>query len=390
MQRLVYLTYMLMIGSTGVTFVFLEDFESEFGLPAWGIGLIASLGFFTAVISSVAISPLGDRGYIKSLGFLGFAATIVGNLLFAFSSDLLTLSLSRALTGIGVGLFSIVGRKALIGEVTDDSGEKIGLFLSAAVAGFIAGPIFGSLLSEFGGIPTPYFVIAGLLALVAIPTMNWLSAAPIAVSQGAATGSMLSLLTVPGARAAVAAQVAVFFNIGVFDSTVDEYLTDLGVSNTGVGIIIGVIALPLLVVPKLAGQRVDHHPRPATIMLTALALFVPIILAIGLFAGLVVFVSLAFVQTFVESTLFPAGARVVLNETGPEQSASGTGLLDASGSFAGGVSALIAPVLYDLTDGPLGPFGMSGIFAALMLVVGWASIRQRDVGADISYQDAKR
>ena len=161
-------------------------------------------------------------------------------------------------------------------------------------------------------------------------------------------------------------------------------------SNTGVGIIIGVIALPLLVVPKLAGQRVDHHPRPATIMLTALALFVPIILAIGLFAGLVVFVSLAFVQTFVESTLFPAGARVVLNETGPEQSASGTGLLDASGSFAGGVSALIAPVLYDLTDGPLGPFGMSGIFAALMLVVGWASIRQRDVGADISYQDAKR
>ena len=378
MHRLVYLTYMLMIGSTGVTFVFLEDFETEFGLPAWGIGLIAALGFFTAVISSVAISPFGDRGHIKSLGFFGFATTILGNLLFAFSSDLLTLSASRALTGIGVGLFSIVGRKALIGEETGDSGEKIGQFLSAAVAGFIAGPIFGSLLSEFGGIPTPYIAISVLLALVAYPTMRWLSTVPIAVSERAATGSMVSLLTVPGVRAAVVAQVAVFFNIGVFDATVDEYLTDLGVSNIGVGIVIAIVALPLLVIPRLAGKYVDRAPRPADIMLAALALFVPIVLTIGIWEGLFIFVGLTFVQTILESTMFPSAARVVINETGAEQSASGTGLLDAAGSLAGGFSALIAPVLYDLTDGPLGPFGLSGTFAALMFLIGWKSIRQRD------------
>ncbi len=377
MHRFVYLTYMLMVGSAGVTFVFLEDFESQFGLSALGVGLIAALGFITAVFASVVISPLGDRGHLKSLGIVSFILTIAGNILFGFANELWTLAGSRALAGLGIGLFSVVGRKALIGEATNDGGEKVGQFISAAVAGFIAGPIFGSFLSEFGGIPTPFFTISALLAIVLLPTMAYLSSVPVAIAEHAAPGSMLSLLRIPGIRASVAAQVAVFFNIGVFDATVDEYLTDLGVSNTGVGIAITIVGLPLLVIPRLAGRFVDQSSRPGDIMILALALFVPIVITIGLWAGVVVFVSLAFLQTILESTLFPSAARVVLDETGAQHSATGTGLLDAAGSLAGAVSAFIAPVAYDLTDGPLGSFGMSGTFAGIMLLVAWSNVRQR-------------
>ncbi len=378
MHRLVYLSYLLMVGSAGVTFVFLEDFESQFGLPAWGVGLIASIGFLTAVVSSILISPLGDRGYLRLLGAIGFATTISGNVMFGFSTELWSLSASRALTGIGTGLFSIAGRKALIGEAADDSGEKIGQFISAAVAGFILGPIFGTVLSEFGGIPTPFFVLSALLALVALPTMAWLSAVPVAVSVGASAREMLPMLRIPGVRAAAAAQVAVFFNIGVFDATVDEYLTDLGVSNAGVGLIIGIIGLPLLIIPRLVGRYVDQSPRPADILLIALGFFVPIVITIGLWAGVVVFAVLAFIQTTVESILFPTSVRVVINETGAEQSATGTGLLEAAGSLAAAFSALVAPVAFDLTDGPLGSFGMSGVFAAVMFLIARSSIRARD------------
>lgn len=378
MHRLVYLTYLLMVGSAGVTFVFLEDFEREFGLPAWGVGLIASIGFFSAVISSVAISPLGDRGYLKLLGATGFITVILGNVMFGFSNELWTLSASRALTGIGTGLFSIAGRKALIGEATDDSGEKIGQFISAAVAGFILGPIFGSVLSEFGGIATPFFVLAGLTAVVAFPTMAWLSSVPVARSEGASARAMLSMLTIPGVRAATAVQVAVFFNIGVFDATVDEYLTGLGVSNAGVGLVITIVGMPLVFVPRLVGRYVDKSPRPADIMLFALGLFVPIVITLGLWTGVIVFVVLAFIQTTLESVLFPASARVVINETGAEQSATGTGLLEAAGSLAAAFSAFVAPIAFDFTDGPLGSFGVSGLFAAVMLLVGWSSIRTRD------------
>ena len=367
-----------MVGSAGVTFVFLEDFESQFGLPAWGVGLIASIGFLTAVVSSILISPLGDRGYLRLLGAIGFATTISGNVMFGFSTELWSLSASRALTGIGTGLFSIAGRKALIGEAADDSGEKIGQFISAAVAGFILGPIFGTVLSEFGGIPTPFFVLSALLALVALPTMAWLSAVPVAVSVGASAREMLPMLRIPGVRAAAAAQVAVFFNIGVFDATVDEYLTDLGVSNAGVGLIIGIIGLPLLIIPRLVGRYVDQSPRPADILLIALGFFVPIVITIGLWAGVVVFAVLAFIQTTVESILFPTSVRVVINETGAEQSATGTGLLEAAGSLAAAFSALVAPVAFDLPGGPLGSFGMSGVCAAVMFLIARSSIRVRD------------
>ncbi len=378
MHRFVYLAYMLMVASAGVTFVFLEDVETQFGLPSWGVGLIASLGFLTAVISAIVISPIGDRGNLTGLGVAGFITSILGNITFALAGDLWTLAGSRALTGIGAGIFAVVARKALIGEATDDSGEKLGMLISAAVAGFIGGPAIGSFLSEFGGIGTPYYVLSVLLALIAAPTMHWIRSTPVATSAVVGLSTARHLVKKPGVRAALFTQVAVFFNIGVFDATVDEYLTDLGVSNAGVGVVIVIVGSPLLFIPAIVGRFVDKSPRPADIMLLALFFFVPIVITLGLWTGVVVFVSLAFVQTALESAIFPASARVIVNETGAEESATGTGLLDAAGNLAAAVSALVAPIAYDLTNGPLGSFGMSGTFAGLMLLFARWNIGRRD------------
>ena len=387
MHRLIYFAYTIMIATAGVTFVFLEDLETEFGLPSWGVGLIASVGFLTAVISAVLISPLGDLGKLNELAFVSFVTSIVGNIAFAFADGLWLLVGGRALSGIGAGIFAVVARKALIGEATNDSGEKLGVLISAAVAGFIGGPAIGALLSEFGGLATPFLVLSVFLALIAIPTMQWIRSAPIAVTESIGFGATRSLIKKPGVRAALAAQIAVFFNIGVFDATVDEYLTDLGVSNVGVSVVIAIVGAPLLFIPKFAGRYVDRSARPADIMLIALLLFVPIVITLGLWTGVAVFVGLAVIQTCLESTMFPGAARVVVNETGAEQSATGTGLLDAGGNLAAAVSAFVGPIAYDLTNGPLGSFGMSGTFAALMLLLGWWSIRQRDEDATATPQD---
>ena len=378
MHRLVYLTYMLMVASAGVTFVFLEDIETDYGLPAWGIGLISALGFGTAVFTSLLVSPLGDRGRLGALGGVGFAAAIVGNTWIGFATDIASISASRALAGVGAGVFSVVGRKALIGTTTEASGEKIGMFLSAAVAGFIAGPGIGAQLAEFGGIKTPYLTIAVTLSVIAVPTIRWLESVPIATSVSTTTRSMLPLLRRPGVRAAAATQVAVFFNIGVFDSIVDEYLTDLGASNARVGLVLLFVGAPLLIIPRLAGRVVDRSPRPARIMLLALTAFVPILFTLSVWVGIGVFLAFGMVQTTMESIMFPSAARVVINETGAEKSAVGQGLLDAVGQSAAVVSAFFAPILYDFTDGPLGPFLLSGSVALVLLVGSWRNIRERD------------
>lgn len=379
MKRLIYLAYLLMIASAGVTFVFLEDIETQYNLPAWGIGLISSLAFSTAVVASLGIAPLGDKGFMVPLAIAGFATAIVGNLWIGFATELWSISVSRGLAGFGTGLFSIVGRKALIGDNTDDSGEQLGAFLSAAVVGFIAGPALGAQLANFGGIATPYVTIAVLLALIAIPTVRWLQAVPIAVTQEANVIQMIALLRSPAIRAAVAAHVAVFFNIGVFDATVDEYLTDLGVSNNGVGLILLVVAFPLVVIPRLAGRFVDSSPRPESFMLGAAVLFVPIILTLGFWTGVAVFVVFATIQTSIESTLFPSVARVVLNETGAERSAIGTGLVDAAGNLAAAFAAFVSPVVFDRAGGPSGSFGMSGAVATVLVIYTATQLRQRQI-----------
>ncbi len=379
MYRLVYLAYMLMVASAGVTFVFLEDIESDYGISSWGIGLISALSFFTAVIAALAIAPYGDRGHLRTLGYLSFATAIAGNLWIGFATELWSISVSRGLAGLGAGVFSVVGRKALIGTDTDDGGEKIGGFISAAVAGFIAGPAIGAQLSEWGGIETPYLVLAALLLIITVPTLRWLGSIEVATDEHTSISEMIPLLNEPGVRAAVAVQVGLFFNIGVFDATVDEYLTDLGVSNAQVGLILIIIAAPLLVIPRLAGRFVDNAERPARLMLGGFALFVPIVLTLGLWNGVAVFIGFAFAQTALESTLFPTTARVVLNETGAERSAIGTGLVDAAGSLAASVSAFVAPAVYDAAGGARGSFGMSAGVGFALLCYGWWSVRQRDL-----------
>lgn len=376
MYRLVYLSYLCMVASAGVTFVFLEDVEQLYGISSLGIGLISSLAFFTAVISALAIAPLGDRGLLRALGIFAFAAAIIGNVWIGFATELWSLAVSRALGGLGVGVFAVVGRKALIGETTDGGAEKIGGFVSAAVAGFIGGPALGAWLGELGGIETPYLAISAALALLAIPTVKYLISVPIAVSERTTVSTMLPLLKSNKVRAATAAYVAVFLNIGVFDATVDLYLTDLGASNAQVGVILIVVGAPLLFIPRLAGRAVDTSTRTTQVMLIAFAVFVPIILTLGVWEGIAVFVVLATFQTSMESVIFPAANRLVIDEAGAENSAVGTSLLDATGSLAAGFSAFVAPVLFELTDGPLGSFGTSGLVCLGLLIVAWSQARQ--------------
>ena len=330
MHRLVYLSYLCMVASAGVTFVFLEDVEQLYGIPSWGIGLISSLAFLTAVLSALLIAPLGDRGLLRALGIFAFAAAIAGNLWIGFATELWSLAASRGLGGLGVGVFAVVGRKALIGETTDGGAEKIGGFVSAAVAGFIGGPALGAWLGELGGIETPYLAISGALILLAVPTIKYLVSVPIAVSERTTVANMIPLFKSRKVRAATAGYVAVFFNIGVFDATVDEYLTGLGASNAQVGLILIIVGAPLLFIPRLAGRAVDTSSRTTQFLLIALAIFVPIVLTLGVWEGIAVFTVLAFLQTTTESVIFPAANRLVIDEAGAANSAVGTSMLDAT------------------------------------------------------------
>jgi len=365
MHRLAYAAYGLMISSAGVTFVFLEDIETDYGLPSWGIGLISALAFITILLTTLAFSPLGDRGFLHPLGVSGLVICIIGNAWIGLATELWSIATSRALVGIGTGLFAVAMRKALIGDDIGDSGQRIGTMVSVAVAGFIAGPGIGAWLAEIGGIEFPYLLIAGLLTALALPVTRWLGTVEIAVSDHVKLRAMLPLLRSRNVRIAAACNVALFFNIGVFDSTVDKYLTSLGVSNVSVGWILVMIGTPLILLPSRAGRFIDGFADPRRLVLLMTVMMVPAIATLGLWVAVVPFVVFALIETSLESVLFPALARTVADESGAEQSAIGQGILEVFGQSAASVGALVAPLAYSWQDGPRGSFGMSAVVGLL-------------------------
>ncbi len=375
MYRLAYLANFILTAGAGVVFALLSNLQTEFGVSDAGIGFIAASGFLGALITQVALAPFADRGQVTLVAAVGLIAGAAGSFLFIVADEVVGFSASRALIGVGIGLFIVASRKAVIGLDEEGSGTQLGTLLSSNVAGFILGPVLGALLVERFGIDAPFVVLGVATLLVTPPALWWIKDAPVATSE-VRYRDMIPLVRRPGVQAAMAAQVVFFTNIGIFDSTLDVYFTDLGASDTMVALLLLLIGLPLLILPTFTGRLVDRDGGER-VMLLALAATVPALLGYGI-APILAVVALAGVcQTTVESFAFPATQVVVVKETGASEAAIGQALLDIVGSSMAASSSFVAPLIYSAL-GARGLFSLAALNAAAMLALSAQRLRVRD------------
>lgn len=340
---LIYITNFLLTSSLGVVFVFLEDIQADYGLQDWEIGAVAGAGFGAALIAQLLLAPLADRGTSRPLAVIALATGIIGPIGFAYATTMPLLALSRGLAGIGLGLFGLLARKALIGLDASGGGAKLGMLLSTAVAGFILGPIIGAVFEPFG-FAAPFIAVSAALAVVGIPATVIILRTEIAAT-AVDYSDLGRLLVRPKVQAAMLVQVVVFTFIGVFDSIIDRYLTDLGASTGQVALAIMVVGGPLLVLPRIAGNLAEKLGG-TTVMLPGMAMLIPTILGYGFSTSVLMVMMVGFVHGSSESFASVSAQVLVLEVTGPERAAVGSSLLDASGLVAATVSASLAPTVY--------------------------------------------
>ncbi len=358
-HRFAYVAGFALASSAGVVFVLLADLKERYGLPSWGIGVIASSGFIAGLVIQLLVAPFADRGGIAILGAVALAAGVGGTVWFVFASSLLPLVAARLMLGCGLGLFDVVARKALVGVTSAGSGERLGAYLSASVGGFLLGPLLGASLQGFG-FHAP-FVAVGLLTVAAAgPALLWLRSVPIATTVGE-SASMRRLAMRPGIRAAMLGQFVVFANIGIFDSIIDIYLEDLGASNTTVGIVLLAVGAPLLVLPTLAGRWVEEI-GPRRVLVPLLVAAGPVIAGFGMFPILLTIAIAGLIQGSIESVLFPTTQLLALEESGPEKAATGQAVLGVTGLGAAGLTALVGPLIYE-SIGARPLFAVMGAFS---------------------------
>ncbi len=340
---LIYTTNFLLTSALGVVFVFLEDVQTEFGLADWEIGAIAGTGFGASFVAQLLLSPLADRGHTGPLAVVAIVSGIIGPIGFAFGTSAGVLAVSRGLTGIGLGLFSLLARKALIGLDATGGGAKLGVLLSTAVAGFITGPLIGALFEPLG-MEAPFIVVSVGLALVGIPATRAILQSEIA-SAPVDYGDIRRLLARPRIQAAMIVQVIVFGFIGVFDAVIDRFLTDLGASTQMVAVVIVFVGAPMLILPRIAGNLAESRGGSA-VMLPALLVLIPPMLGYSFASSVVVVIAFGVFHGSGESFASVSSQVLVLEVTGPERAAVGSALLDAAGLSAAAVTAFLAPLVY--------------------------------------------
>ncbi|NNE96717.1 MAG: MFS transporter [Acidimicrobiales bacterium] len=345
MHRLAYAYQFLLVASIGGVFVFLSDIRDAYGLPEWGIGLVASVGFLTTLPATFIVSPLADRGYTGPLIIGATGLAVAGNLLFGFGDTLWHFVVSRGLLGAAIAMGGLAVKKAVIGHEVDGAGQKLGALLSASVAGFILGPPLAAQLERFG-FATVFIVFAVAIVAVTIPLLGWAWNSPVATSR-MTFSSVTRLLERPGLRGALLGYTALFGAIGIFDSVVDIYLDDLGASNTEVGLILLIIGAPLVVLPSPAGSFVERSNARRIFPLAMVAAAFSVS-GYGLFPSLIGFTLAGILHSSVEAVSFTSCQVLTVRETGASQSAAGQALLESAGAIVAGATAFMGPVIFDL------------------------------------------
>ncbi len=143
----------------------------EWGLGPGGLGIVISTGLVGMSIGSLLIAPLADTRGRRPIILLCLILMTVGMLLSATANDVITLSIWRVVTGLGIGgmLASI---NAMVAEYANDArrdfcvslmtiGYPLGGMLGGMAAAWLLGHFDWRSVFVFGGV-----VSIGILAVV--------------------------------------------------------------------------------------------------------------------------------------------------------------------------------------------------------------------------------
>ncbi|WP_419923340.1 MFS transporter [Candidatus Poriferisodalis sp.] len=367
----VYSTQFFVTASMGVVFAYLADLQDRYELSNIELGLIASVGFVAALAAQLLLSPLVDRGHARSIAWISVVTAVGGAFGFVFAHSAWSLVGSRALAGVSFGLFGLVARKALIGQDISGSGTKVGGLLSCGVAGFITGPFIGAAMSGIA-FEAPFVFTGTVVAVLGPIAVVQISRSPIAASP-VDYSHLAALLRRPRVQAAICVHVGVWGFVGMFDATVDRYLTDVGLTSGEFAAGLLMIGIPLILLPPHAGSLAERLGG-ARVAIPALMVFTPAVVLYGWVGGLWSFVLIGLAESTTESYSEMGSQVLILEATGVEQAAMGTGALEAIGLAMAAIAAQAGPPLY-AEYGSRWLFGGWGVACGVLVIVAMWRLR---------------
>lgn len=364
--------------SIGMVFALFHELRDAHNLSGGAIGWIAGVSFFAAVASQISIAPFADRGYARRVMVLSVLGGVVASLIFAVASEAWQFVFARTVAGLAFGAFLPAAQALFTAADPERAGLHLGRLAGIQTAGFIVGPGIGAGLVAAWGLDAPFYCLAAALALLVGPiaTTHVDEVVPDGPDLGALRNTVDMLRTmarISRRREALAAAVlsaALIMPAGMYEAIWAIFLQDLGASTTFIGVSLVLYGLPFMIAAPIGGRLADRH-GPMRVAMVALAAIIPLTVVYGHLTVPLLLMSLAMIEGAANGLGMPSAQTLMALSTKDGERATGQGLAAATGQLAAGVSALVAPRLFE-DYGPEWTFFWVAVAILVLSTLGFA------------------
>jgi MFS transporter, DHA1 family, multidrug resistance protein len=362
------LPYFLVSGSMslgyGSIYTLLADLRDRFGFSGTQLGLIVAAGFFAGFCAQLFLARYADRGYITFMVRGGVVVAALAMLGCAVATQFWAFVLARLLLGLGSGAVGPAIRRIVITRDPDHVGTNLGHLASFDVTGFVLGPLIAAITAELLGIRAPFLILAGVLfAVLALTVRLDLSAGPVSSNRRVIRG----LITVPAMQATLAAAVAFYLTVGMFEAVWAVLLRDRGAETWLIGLTLSLFTVPMIFLAPIGG-RVAQRRGPLRVVAVSLTVATVCTFAYGVLPSLWMLLGVSVIHAVADSFTMPGNQVAAALASPPEQASSAQGLLGATGLAAAGLAGLIAGAVYEHA-GRLAACGGTAAIMTIFLVI---------------------
>ena len=353
----------------GSIYTLLADLRDRYGFSEGQLGVIAGAGFFAGFFAQVFLSRQADRGHAPAMVRGGVGVAALAMLGCALATQFWMFVLARILLGLGSGTVSPAIRRIVIVREPANLGVNLGSQAAWDMAGFVAGPIATAGIAQVLGLRAPFAVLAGLFGLILVASLRLDLHAGVASLERKVVRGLLrnrSLL------ATLAASIAFFTTVGVFEASWAVLLRDRGAETWLIGVTLSLFTLPMIYFAPIGG-RAAQRVGPMRVVSMSIGVAIACTFSYGVLPSLWLLLIVSIVHAVADSYTMP-GNQVAVALAAPEsQVASALGLLGATGLATAGLVGLAAGSVYQHAGRTVlftATAGMMSLFLVIARVLG--------------------
>ena len=342
------LPYCIVAGSMslgyGSIYTLLADLRDRYGFTEAQLGYIVAAGFLAGFVTQLALARLADRGYAPLLvrgGILLAMGAMIGS---AVATEFWAFLVARLLLGLGSGAVGPAMRRIVITREPEAVGANLGRLAAFDVAGFMLGPLVAAVVAQALGIRAPFVFLAavfvGVLVLASRLDLN------AGVARQHAGRALRTLLVRPAIQATLAASIAFYLTVGMFEAIWAVLLRDHGAETWLIGLTLSMFTLPMIFLAPIGGRSAQSR-GPLRVVAVSLSVATICTFSYGVLPSLWMLLAVSLVHAVADSFTMPSNQVAAALGSPPEHLSAAQGLLGATGLAAAGLTGLVAGFVYE-------------------------------------------